>query len=227
MILVGFVGLTRLGGLGGAVGLTGRRSGTVKRCILAAVAFFFVFIVQSHAESPERGMFLLASRSLRDPNFKQTVVLLLGYDGDGALGLIINRPTSHNLSEVFPGITGLESRPVFFGGPVAMNRLFFLFSSDMDPEKIQEEAREVLRGVYLSSDELLLKRIIAEGENEFRLFAGYSGWGPGQLDGEMDRGDWYLLPAELTFLFREEPAEIWSELIRRVEIQVACREKTR
>jgi putative transcriptional regulator len=78
----------------------------------------------------------------------------------------------------------------------------------------------VLRGVYLGSDELVLKRIIAEGEDEFRVYAGHAGWAPGQLDNEIARGDWYILPAERTFIFHQEPFRIWEELIQRVDIQI-------
>jgi putative transcriptional regulator len=77
-----------------------------------------------------------------------------------------------------------------------------------------------LRGVHLGSDELVLKRTIAEGEDEFRVYAGHAGWAPGQLDNEIARGDWYVLPAERKFIFHPRPSEVWRELIQRVDIQV-------
>ena len=76
------------------------------------------------------------------------------------------------------------------------------------------------KGVYLGSDELVLKRIVAKGEEEFRVYAGYSGWAPGQLDNEIARGDWHIVPAETRFIFDPQPAELWPELIQRVDIQV-------
>jgi len=171
--------------------------------------------VQSYDRAPA-GTFLIAARSMRDPNFAQTVVLLIEYDAQGAFGLIINRPTRHTLAELWPEIVGLEAHSVYLGGPVFPNRLLFLFRSDDAPQ----EMRQVIPGVHLGSNELTLKRIIAAGEGEFRAYAGYSGWAPGQLDAEIARGDWHLLPAERRFIFDPQPAEVWEELIQRVDIQV-------
>ena len=171
--------------------------------------------VQS-VERPQAGTFLIAARSMLDPNFAQTVVLLIDYDSEGAFGLIVDRPTRHTLAELWPEISGLEAHPVYYGGPVFPNRLLFLLRSDDAPEGM----RLVIPGVYLGSDELALKRIIAGGEGEFRVYAGYSGWAPGQLDNEMARGDWHLLPAERRFIFDPQPADVWEELIQRADIQV-------
>lgn len=167
--------------------------------------------------STEEGTFLVAARTLRDPNFARTVVLLIDHDAQGAFGLIIDRPTPHNMAELWPEITGLEVHPVYIGGPVFPNRLLFLLRSEGPPRGM----RRVIRGVHLGSDELILKRVIARGEEPFRVFAGYSGWAPGQLDNEIARGDWYLVPAERRYIFHPRPDEIWSELIQRVDIQVA------
>jgi putative transcriptional regulator len=153
---------------------------------------------------------------MRDPNFAQTVVFLIDYDAQGAFGLIINRPTRHTLAELWPEIAGLEARSVYYGGPVFPNRLLFLLRSD----DAAQEMRRVIPGVQLGSDELTLKRIIAEGNEDFRTYAGYSGWGPGQLDYEVTRGDWHIIPAEKRFVFASHPAEVWDELIQRVDIQV-------
>jgi putative transcriptional regulator len=171
--------------------------------------------VQSRQRT-ESGSFLVAARSLRDPNFAQTVVLLIDCDAEGAFGLIIDRPTRHTLAELWPEISGLESHPVYFGGPVFPSRLLFLLESEEAPQGM----REVIQGVHLGSDELILKRILAEGEEEFRAYAGYSGWAPGQLDSEIARGDWHILPAEGRFVFHARPSEVWGELIQRVDIQV-------
>jgi putative transcriptional regulator len=173
-------------------------------------------LIQS-LEQPQSGTFLIAARGMRDPNFAQTVVLLIEYDDQGAFGLIINRPTRYTLDELWPEIAGLEVHSVYLGGPVFPNRLLFLLRSDDVPQ----EMRQVLPGVHLGSDELTLKRIIAAGEGEFRTYAGYSGWAPGQLEAEIARGDWHLLPAERRFIFDPRPAEIWKQLIQRVDIQVA------
>ena len=172
-------------------------------------------LVQS-LDQPRGATFLIAARGMRDPNFAQTVVFLIDYDAQGAFGLIINRPTRHTLAELWPEIAGLETRSVYYGGPVFPNRLLFLLRSD-DPA---QDMRRVIPGVQLGSDELTLKRIIAEGKEDFRTYAGYSGWGPGQLDYEVTRGDWHIIPAEKRYVFDSQPAEVWDELIQRVDIQV-------
>jgi putative transcriptional regulator len=174
-----------------------------------------VLPIQS-ADRLQPGTFLVAARGMKDPNFAQTVVLLIDYDVQGAFGLIIDRPTRHTLAELWPEIVGLEAHPVYLGGPVFPNRLLFLLRSDAAPQ----EMRQVIPGVHLGSDELTLKRIIAKGEEEFRTYAGYSGWGPGQLDNEIARGDWHIVPGERRFIFDPQPAEVWDELIQRVDIQV-------
>lgn len=171
--------------------------------------------VQSR-DRPQSATFLVAARGMQDPNFAQTVILLIDYDAQGAFGLIINQPTRHNLAEIWPEITGLEAHSVFWGGPVFPNRLLFLLRSEDAPQ----DMRQVIPGVYLGSDELALKRIIAEGQEEFRTYAGYSGWAPGQLDNEIARGDWHLVPAERRFVFFPRPEEVWDELIQHVDIQV-------
>jgi putative transcriptional regulator len=167
-------------------------------------------------DQPRDGTFLIAARGMRDPNFAQTVVFLIDYDVQGAFGLIINRPTRHTLAELWPEIAGLEAHSVYYGGPVFPNRLLVLVRSD----DAAQEMRRVIPGVQLGSDELTLKRIIAKGEEEFRTYAGYSGWGPGQLDYEIARGDWHVILAEKRFIFAPQPAEVWEELIQRVDIQV-------
>jgi putative transcriptional regulator len=166
---------------------------------------------------PAAGMFLVASRGLQDPNFARTAVLLLDCDWYGAVGLIVNRPTERTLAEVMPELPGLERHPLHFGGPVAVRRLLFLFRA----EQPRDESRKVLEGVCLGSDELLLKRIIAEGESDFRLYAGHAGWAPGQLDYELARGDWLLAPAEKAYIFSREAEKVWPELIERVDLRLA------
>ena len=171
--------------------------------------------VQSR-DRPQSASFLVAARGMQDPNFARTVVLLIDHDAQGAFGLIINRPTRHTLAEIWPEITGLEAHSVLLGGTVFPNRLLFLLRSDDAPQ----EMRQVIPGVHLGSDELTLKRIIAEGREQFRTYAGYSGWAPGQLDNEIARGDWHLVPAQRRFIFDPRPDEVWDELIRSVDIQV-------
>ncbi len=163
---------------------------------------------------PAKGMFLVASRDLRDPNFSQTVVLLIDYNWQGAMGLIINRPTEVRLSKVFPGIEGLRDRTdtVYIGGPVARNQMMLLIRSSNPPGG----SLHIFEDIYASSSQTVVKRMIDDGgpQERFRVYAGYAGWAPGQLDQELSRGDWHLLQANAETLFDKAPQEVWPELIR-------------
>ena len=168
-----------------------------------------------------KGKFLVASRQLRDPKFSETVILLIEYDRKGAMGLIINRPTKVRLSSALPEIEGLQQRrdTVYLGGPVATNQVRLLIRSSSQPEG----ARRVLEEVYLSSSRSVLQQMIddADAQKRFRVYAGYAGWGPGQLDFEISRGGWHVLPADAGTVFDTAASEIWPELIRRTSVQWA------
>jgi len=171
-------------------------------------------------EELAKGKFLVASRHLQDPNFSQTVVLLLDYGMDGAMGLVINRPSNVKLATVFPDIKELKQRKdtLYIGGPVEVNKMLLLVRSS----KMPEGATAVTPGVYISSSWKVLEGLMkkkATQEEHFRLFAGYAGWAPSQLDFERTRGDWYVLKADAETVFAEDPAEIWPELIRRVTVK--------
>ncbi len=170
-------------------------------------------------EELAKGKFLVASRRLSDPNFHQTVVLLIEYGMEGAMGLVINRPSQVKLATVFPDIKGLKQREdsIYLGGPVAVNRMLMLIGSPKTPQR----SIPVLGDVYLSSSLEELERLIKDAaENErFRIFAGYSGWAPNQLDFERTRGDWHVLKADAETIFTQNPSELWQELIRRATVK--------
>lgn len=175
---------------------------------------------QSEAELA-KGKFLVASRHLRDPNFSETVILLIDYDWHGAMGLVINRPTEVKLSTVLPGIEGLQQRrdTVYIGGPVARSQMLLLIRSGSQPEG----SRRVFADIYVSSSRTVLQQMIdnANAGERFRVYAGYAGWAPGQLDQEVSRGDWHVLPADAETVFDKAPSEIWPELILRSSVEWA------
>ena len=162
-----------------------------------------------------KGVFLVASESLSDPNFSQTVVLLLEYDNTGAVGLIINRPTQVSLASLLPEEKELKNRlePVFIGGPVGRTQLFLLLRSDSRPSHSQE----IVDGIYATTSLEALREVVT-GESiviAFQAYAGYSGWGPGQLDAELIRGDWLVTRADSETVFEKATDSIWPELIRK------------
>jgi len=164
---------------------------------------------------PARGMFLIASRALADPNFSESVVLLLEYDAQGALGLIVNRPTRLTLTDLLPEMDELKERDdvVYLGGPVSKNRIVLLMRSEEHPA----ESGRVFADTYVSSSMETLKQVVTPGDSgrTFHAYVGYSGWGPGQLDNELSRGDWYVTPAVESLVFDRAAEEIWPELIQK------------
>ena len=161
----------------------------------------------------------MASRRLRDPNFKETVVLLIDYGQDGAMGLVINRPSEIKLATLFPDIKELKERKdtIYVGGPVAVNQMLLLVGTPLVPEASQE----VTQDVYISSSWKVLERLMknAAKDERFRIVAGYAGWAPNQLDFEVSRGDWHVLKADAETVFDKKPAEIWQELILRASVK--------
>lgn len=162
-----------------------------------------------------KGKFLVAGRNVTDPRFSGTVILLVDHGPDGAMGLVINRPTGAALSEVFPELEGLKKRTdaLFLGGPVRTDQMFMLIRSFGKPE----DSHHVFMDVYLSGSKTALRRIIdaAGTKKRFRVFAGYAGWAARQLEREVARGDWYVMHADSESIFEKEPSELWPELFRR------------
>lgn len=167
------------------------------------------------AEDPANAIFLVASPVLLDPNFRQSVVLVTQPREGGPWGVIINRPLDYLLSEVFTDIETLRNRKdvLFSGGPVAQDGLVFLVRTQEPPPR----AVPVLRDVYIISDIGYIEKLLQRPEpmRGLRVYAGYSGWAPGQLQQEILRGGWVLMPADADRVFDGDPARIWPELIER------------
>ena len=165
-----------------------------------------------------QGRFLIAGRRLMDPNFKETVVLLIRYGKSGAMGLVINRPIKVKLSAVIPDIKELENskETLHLGGPVLPNKILLLMKSAKPPP----ESMLIFGDVYLSSSREELRRVIksTNTEEKFRIYAGYAGWAPGQLEAECSNGDWHVLNADAKTLFDKKAPEIWPELIHRFTV---------
>lgn len=161
------------------------------------------------------GIFLIAKPGMQDPNFRETVVLVTQDPNNQTLGVIVNRPTTLLLNRVFPENKTLKKSKdnLFFGGPVARPSLIFLFRASKQPG----EALHVLQDVYLSTNSELLNEMLSRPKptENLRIYAGYSGWAPGQLQGEMKRGDWYVINADTETIFKKDPKKIWPELVKR------------
>ena len=162
------------------------------------------------------GRFLVAGEHLRDPNFAKTVVLLLNYGDRGARGVVINRRSNVKLAAVFPRVSGLHQRPdtVYIGGPVARNQLLILLRADEPPRR----AEHVVHDIYVSTNRQVLVDALNRAGSA-HVYAGYAGWAPGQLDHEVARGDWHVLPADAASVFSDTPGEVWQELIDQGAVQ--------
>lgn len=172
--------------------------------------------VAGSASSVANGVFLVASPTLNDPNFSETVVLVLEHGAKGTLGVILNRPTNMLLSEALPGIRALKgsNHRLFAGGPVQPAAMLLL-SRSKEPFP---DMRSVFDHVYIGGGPEVLERIISRAApaDRFRAFAGYAGWGPGQLGAEMRQGAWAVLPPD-NDMFDKDPASLWPESIARLQ----------
>ena len=159
------------------------------------------------------GVVLAAVPVLRDPNFYRTVVLVCEHGEDGTFGLVLNRDTEIDPSEIMDEL-GPAGRTVRIGGPVQTDTLHFLHEfGDRIPEAI-----EVQDGVWWGGDFDALKEQLAEPSTEagVRLFLGYSGWGGGQLDAELEEGSWAVAHARAEWVFRTDPEDVWRQVMLRL-----------
>ena len=166
-----------------------------------------------------RGHCLVAAKSLRDPNFHKTVVLLLEHGDEGATGLILNRPSSLKVSHVLSAHFNMPELEdvVFDGGPVEPMALLMLHNADV----LQEAESSPLPGLYIGGSVETFKKVLTNfgtdvNQPHFRIFLGYSGWGSGQLEGEIERGDWLVYPGCCELLFRSDPYEVYDIVLQKI-----------
>ena len=152
---------------------------------------------------------LVARDGLPDPDFADSVVLVMNNLGPAPVGVIVNRPTKIAVSELFPQLKQLARvhDKVYFGGPVEYGSVWFLFRASSAPE----HAIRALDGLYLSADEDLLRQLLSRDKpmDGLRIFIGHSGWAPGQLESEIANGDWALQHANSDAIFNRKSEHAW------------------
>ena len=158
------------------------------------------------------GQLLIAMPTMRDPRFARSVVYLCAHNSDAAMGLVVNRLIG---SLTFPDLLtqlGIDASGasdeirVHFGGPVETGRGFVLHSTDYQ----HESSMDVDRGVALTATvEILRDMAKGSGPERSLLALGYAGWGPGQLESELARDSWVVVPAQTSLVFAEDPKESW------------------
>jgi putative transcriptional regulator len=158
------------------------------------------------------GQLLLASPALQDPNFTRTVVLVSLHSDEGAMGLVLNRPSSVTVSEAVPQLEQAvtDAERVYVGGPVQPTSVVFLAEFvDPSPAGLLVLGRIGFPAPDAGVDELM------EATSRGRVFAGYAGWGEGQLDAEIAQGDWIAHAALPEDVFTNVPEELWSAILTR------------
>ncbi len=159
-----------------------------------------------------RGQLLIAGPTLADPNFWRTVVLVVDHNPEGALGLVLNRPSETKIGDAVPELRELidPDADVLVGGPVQKSAVIVL-AEFVDPS----EAALIAFGDIGVLGNVLNRDLPESGIREARAFAGHAGWGPGQLDDELERGDWILEPARRSDAFSERPDSLWPAVLTR------------
>ncbi len=164
---------------------------------------------------PARGRLLVAGRDLPDPNFARAVILLVEYQDDGAMGVIVNRRTPRTLEDLRPQVETERSDPIYLGGPVLLSSLLVLTRTDAAPS----DAVKVFGDVHVLTSRTAVDEAFASTlpARRLRFYAGHAGWGPGQLDAELKRGDWFVMPATTDVVFSDTPDDVWERLVERTE----------
>lgn len=167
------------------------------------------------------GRLLVASRELGDPNFAQTVILLVHYDSEGVVGLMLNRRTDLPISRVLAQLKTAKdiSDPVYLGGPVETPTVFALLRSK---DKL-EGAEHVFGGVYWISAKAALEKTISShpGPGVFHVYLGYAGWTSEQLRNEVKLGGWFIFQADSQTVFNANPDSLWHQMIHKTELKMA------
>lgn len=185
------------------------------------LAAMLAWLPACFAQAPgvANGVFLVAKPQLSDPNFRETVILVTQIADGTTLGFVINRPGPRSLAQILPDNETLKrfTEPMYVGGPVERPGLFAVFRSRENPPG----ALRVLDDLSFALDPAVVEKLMSSPPERIRLFNGYSGWAPGQLQMELDRGGWYVLNADADIVFRKDMTTLWEELIRRARSVVA------
>ncbi len=198
----------------------------LRRAILALTGGFLLAASAAVAQSmrPEdlaQGKIIITPRDSPDPHFSNSVIVLAHYDQTGALGLMLHYKSDLTIQQALKGIAGAEKRTdtVFVGGPVELPVVLALLRTKSAPTGV----RRVTDDLYLMTSKQSIATALAEERpaSDLRVFIGYSGWGPGQLEREVRRGGWYIFNYDESIVFDEQPDTLWNRLIAKTERRLA------
>jgi putative transcriptional regulator len=160
-----------------------------------------------------RGHLLIASPALLDPNFRRTVVLVTEHTDEGAMGLVLNRPSEVGVADAVPKLARVvdEGAPVYLGGPVQPEAVVALAELDDPTDAAAPALGDWISFLRPDAD----PEDLAAGVGRARVFAGYAGWGGGQLESELEESSWIVEPAIPEDVFTSDPEGLWSAVLRR------------
>lgn len=186
-------------------------------CLLALIFTCMSGAADLYAFTPDKGVFLVANEQLADPRFRDVVILLIQHDAQGSAGLVVNRSSRLTLAKILPEDSKLvrQGMTLSYGGPVEPQTLLALATvRDYPPEP----ADEVIEGLFVTGVGVLDGWPgFADEVVDYRVFVGYTGWAPGQLNLEMQRGDWNALQADIESVFSDEGLLLWNRLNKTIQ----------
>lgn len=165
-------------------------------------------------QEPDKGKVLLSEPLLSDPFFKRSVVLLVEHDQEGSLGFVLNKTVSVNVNDLLEDFPMMDSE-VYWGGPVNKNHLFYMHTKG----HLLDGSKEIVPGLFWGGDFDKLKELIEErkiSSEDIRFFAGYSGWGKGQLIKELNEKSWIVTRASIPSLMLLKDKGLWKLFMTRL-----------
>lgn len=173
-----------------------------------------IFKIESNKVLPSRGKLLISEPFLRDDIFGRAVILLIDHTSDGTMGLILNKPIPISLNEIFKEFKYLEDIPLYNGGPLSTDTLFFLHTIPN-----VENALPVRKGLYMNGNFDIIKKYIIQGNpvnGYIRFFLGYSGWEFEQLNHEIKQNTWIIGKSDINNIMNEKVDLIWKKSLEMV-----------
>jgi putative transcriptional regulator len=173
-------------------------------------------------EDLAQGKIIITPRDSPDPHFSNSVIVLARYDRAGALGLMLHYKSDLSVPKALKGIPGAEKRTdtVFVGGPVELPVVFALLRTKSAPTGVSR----VIDDLYLMTSRQSIGTALTEGKppSDMRIFVGYSGWGPGQIEREVRRSGWFIFNYDESLVFDDHPDTLWNRLIEKTERRLAA-----
>ena len=189
----------------------------------SAISVTAAWVQGAEAAEFTAGQLLVATPEMRDPRFAEAVIYMVKHNGEGAMGLVINRPLAKGpVKDLLQGF-GIENEDakgdiiIHYGGPVSANTGFVLHSDDV----MLDDSERVKDGIAMTADAKLIEAMArGKGPRESMVLFGYAGWAPGQLEGELEAGAWHVIPADKTLVFSKEADKKWQQAMDRRRISL-------